>query len=437
MAGRPLTEGAVRALRCPSCGASVPLRAMGWAQTVVCAQCASVLDPTTPELSILARGTKREHVVPRIPLGTRADWRGAPFEVIGFQVRRITVDEVHYYWQEYVLFNPYHGFRYLTEYEGHWSDVVPLPALPEEVRDRHHPYANHAGTTFKHFQTAEAETGYVIGEFPWEARVGDRVIARDFVSPPYMLSAEATPDEETWSLGEYVDAKEVWRAFGLGGEPPPPRGIYANQPSPHAAAKGILSLFLLFALLLAAGWVTRLSTARRAVVHSARFTYEPARPEGLQAVVTPAFELTGGSATVEVATRTTLTNQWMALDVSLIDERSGRTVDLGREIGYYEGVDSEGRWTEGNANDRVRFGPVPAGRYFMRIAPSGGQPSGAPIAYTVNVRHDVPVSLHFIVALLLLAVPPVFVGLRHAHFESQRWMESDHAPVSAGSDDDE
>ncbi len=33
------------------------------------------------------------------------------------------MEGVAYSWHEYVLFNPYKGFRYLTEYDGHWNDT--------------------------------------------------------------------------------------------------------------------------------------------------------------------------------------------------------------------------------------------------------------------------------------------------------------------------
>jgi len=36
------------------------------------------------------------------------------WEVIGFQVRTIRVQGIDYSWGEYLLFNPYEGFRYLT-----------------------------------------------------------------------------------------------------------------------------------------------------------------------------------------------------------------------------------------------------------------------------------------------------------------------------------
>ena len=71
------------------------------------------------------------------------------------------------------------------------------------------------GETFKHFQTATAETYFVLGEFPWQVRVGDKARTRDFVAPPRMLSEEQTDDETTWSLGTYTPAAQIWSAFGL------------------------------------------------------------------------------------------------------------------------------------------------------------------------------------------------------------------------------
>ena len=50
--------------------------------------------------------------------------------VAGFQERTINSDGVDYHWYEYLLFNPYAGYRYLTEYSGHWNDVTVCHALP-------------------------------------------------------------------------------------------------------------------------------------------------------------------------------------------------------------------------------------------------------------------------------------------------------------------
>jgi len=51
--------------------------------------------------------------------------------VIGYQQRTIKAGGEQYSWSEYLLFNPYREFRYLTEYAGHWNVVSTINALPE------------------------------------------------------------------------------------------------------------------------------------------------------------------------------------------------------------------------------------------------------------------------------------------------------------------
>ena len=102
-----------------------------------------------------------------------------PYDVIGFQQRSIEVEGQRYAWDEYVLFNPYHGFRYLTDYNGHWNDVTTVHERPVvgERRGRGRPCA--LGDDFKQFQHAVARTDFVLGEFPWRVRVGEKVVTDD------------------------------------------------------------------------------------------------------------------------------------------------------------------------------------------------------------------------------------------------------------------
>ncbi|MGZ8412396.1 MAG: DUF4178 domain-containing protein [Gemmatirosa sp.] len=443
MAAPALSARAVRAMNCPSCGAAIVLRGFAWTQTVACASCTAVLDAKDPNLAILQGAAARMRVEPLIPLGTRGEWKGAPFEVIGFQQRTIRSGEGTWSWREYLLFNPYQGFRYLTEYDGHWNDVVPIQALPQ-IGSGAHPVATLGRDSFKHFQTARVETTFVIGEFPWEVRTGDHVEVHDYVAPPRALSAETTDDETTWSLGTYVDGEAVWRAFALPGRPPAPRGVYSNQPSPHTgkvraqwAAFGVLAALLLLVLL------GRAVTARNAEVFSRQYLFSGAAattdtpaPATGAAFVTPPFALEGARANVVVETDAALDNQWLFVEYALIDEATGRTYDFGREMSFYSGTDGDGRWTEGSPRDRARIGGVPGGRYFLRIEPSG-DPAGRAIAYTVRVRRDVPNFVYYALGLLVLVLPPVVGTLRAAGFETQRWAESDHAPSTDDTEEDD
>src|ERR1700747_3007263 len=108
-----------KALNCSQCGAAIILRSLGHAETVVCASCHSILDAKDPRLQVLQKFQAITGVdPPLIPLGTRGKLRGTDYEVIGFQRRGIKVEGISYYWREYVLFNPYKGIRYLSEYNG-------------------------------------------------------------------------------------------------------------------------------------------------------------------------------------------------------------------------------------------------------------------------------------------------------------------------------
>ncbi|MDF1503354.1 DUF4178 domain-containing protein [Roseisolibacter sp. H3M3-2] len=443
MAAATLRPGAVRSLSCPSCGAAVVLRGLAWTQTVACASCSAVLDARDPNLAVLQRAASRMRVEPLIPLGARGDWRGAPYEVIGFQQRTIRTPDGAWSWREYLLFNPYRGFRYLTEYDGHWTDVVPLQALPE-VGGGAHAAAAYEGRAYKHFQTARAETTFVLGEFPWEVRVGDVAEARDYVAPPHGLSAESTDDETTWSKATYVDAAEIWRAFKVEGRPPSPQGVYSTQPNPLAArARARWAAFAVLAALLMLTLFGRAVLSANREVFSRQYVYRgttvpdaPAAPGA--AFVTPTFELPGGPSNVVVETEASVDNQWLFVEYALIDEATGQAYDFGREVSYYSGRDSDGNWTEGSKRDRARIGAVPGGRWFLRVEPSGDA-AGRSIAYTVRVRRDVPTLAYYLLALVALAVPPVVGTLRSASFETRRWAESDHAPSSDddGGDDDE
>src|SRR5207253_3722549 len=99
---------------------------------------------------------------------------------------------------------------------------------------------------------------------------------KDYVDPPRILSSEQSAGETTWSMGEYVSGEQIWRAYSLPGSPPPPTGVYANQPAPFARAAGpVWTAFGAFAavVLLAAAW--RMGFCSPPVVFEHPYQYLP------------------------------------------------------------------------------------------------------------------------------------------------------------------
>jgi hypothetical protein len=421
----------VKGLNCPKCGAAIQLRSGELAQTVVCSSCAAILDAKDPNLRVLQEFQGKLRYTPIIPLGARGTLKGDPYEVIGFQRRGIRVDDTDYYWSEYLLWNPYKGFRYLTEYDGHWNDVVVLKKTPEETSVGKWAVAKYLGETFKHFQTAIAETKFVLGEFPWEVRFGDKATTRDFVSPPHMLSEEMTESETTWSLGTYVTPKYVWEAFKLPGAPRAPVGVYANQPDPGSSHAGELGkIFLVFAAILFLFMIVRQVTARREQVFRETYTVASHNPDST-AFVTPLFNLQGRTSNVRLTLQTTLSNNWAYFGLALINEETGTAYDFGREVSYYSGYDSDGSWSEGSTVDRVTIPSVPSGRYYLRVQPELGTDNLVPLSFVLIVQRDIPALARFFVVFGLLAIPPILAAFRHQAFEQMRWRESDHAPSTS------
>jgi hypothetical protein len=419
-----------KSLSCPNCGATVELRGFAHTLNAVCPSCLSILDTSTPELQILQTFQVRERIQPKIALGTRGTFNGTAWEVIGFQERSVQSGEDSYSWDEYLLFNPYKGFRYLTEYCGHWNMVRVLSRLPEPARARGRAATRLDGHTYAAFDAMTATTSYVIGEFPWQIRRGDSARCEDYISPPYMLSAEQTDGEVTWSLGEYWPGPKIWQAFRLPGSPPYPQGTFANQPSPYAGKTGSawrtwlwlnVALFALMIVFLA-------MKSSREVFHQ---DYVYAGKNSEAAFVTPTFQLSGGDKNVEVGARANIDNDWIYLSFALINDETGQTFDFAREVSYYH--DSDG--TEGSRNNSVVIPSVPGGRYYLRIEPEMS-PTSRSTSYEIFVRRDVPIYSYFWIAALLLLIPPAVTTYRSMAFEGRRWRESDYAPASSSGGND-
>lgn len=251
---------AVRRLACPSCGGPLELRAPGRSQRLACPWCGALADvraeagreeaeqggdelgPAAVEaLAALENATWK----PTLALGSRGRFEGVPWEIIGAMVRSVVEEGIEYAWTEYLLFNPYRGFRWLVEdTQRHWSLVDLLPCLP--TGDRR---VAHDGDTWRLFQAGQARVRRVLGEFTWEIRVGDVARTADYVAPPQMLSREEADGEVVWSRGTWLPAAEVGRAFGV--SLPAGTGVAAHQPNPYlepgwrrttAAGYGVLGL---------------------------------------------------------------------------------------------------------------------------------------------------------------------------------------------------
>lgn len=424
----------VDAFNCPKCGGPVVLRAPEVSQVAVCGACGATLDVSDVNVKILQAYAGAVRGKPLIPLGSKGKLFDDVFEVIGYLVRKVNQDGDIYRWREYLLRHPEKGFRWVTEYDGHWNEAhmvenVPPSGFPgQDILFRDLP--------FKHFQASKPVVDYVLGEFYWKVQEGESVALNDYISPPYMLSSEKGKREITWTIGRYIEPSDLWNAFSLPGEPPPRYGVFANQPNPYApsARSRRLTAVVLCGLAIVV-FALGAFFARSKTVLNQSFSFNSS--EGEPSRVSDFFTLDGHTSNLEVNTWANVDNSWIYLGMALINGDTGQALDFGREISYYHGRDSDGPWSEGGQTDQVFLPEVPPGRYYLRLEPEKDGAGRYPVSnfnYTVALRQDVPRASFLFLALFLIALPWGIVEYFHFAFERDRWAESDH-PWAANNDD--
>lgn len=432
---------AAKALTCPGCGGGVELRAAGYTVHVACQYCGSILDVTQAQVKLVARYHQAAAAL-EIPLGTRGMLRDVEWEVIGYLQRS---ENGAYGWEEYLLFNPYHGYRWLVNVRGGWSlgeqlTVIPVWATYDQFR---------VGEEFyRHFFTdGEAQVDYVLGEFFWRVAVGERVATADWVRPGAMLSREANASEVSWTRNEWLPPVEMKRAFGI--KPATPWPPLPHQPSPWGAwlwtglklGAAAFACLLVFAILFGGTqW-------------SAAGTFPIAADGRAQSVTLGPVSLPRRYQSVHLrADVPRLENGWVDLDYSLVDRKTQQVFEAYGAAERYSGTDSDGAWTEGSRGTAVSIASVPAGTYDLVVeykanrwtgardysaVDAGWMAVGNEPQVAVEMRQGVLYGSNLWIALFLIAAPLLFALIRHLHFETARQRESDFAPVGDDEEDDE
>ena len=427
------------ALGCPNCGGPLALKAPDKAERVTCPNCNSLLDVNQGNLSYLkALNPTQADVNFVLPVGAEGIFSGdVKFRIIGAVVRSVQMDGIHYYWHEYLLYNPSIGFRWLVHSDNHWNFVEPVnpaeveAAMGSTIFTSTPTMVNYGGTKHKIFQDAQAVIEYVKGEFYWRVEQGETVRAIDYVAAPVMLSQEITANEVNWSAGVYLTNAEVEKAFGIT-DLPKPWSVGPNQPftGRFYYTWGLLPLALLFVVAI---FMIPLSGLTKEVM-SETLTLPPSAPTAPQVVFSKPFELKG-NRNVRISATASFNNSGADLDIDLINEQNNEVESVNIPISYFQGVEDGESWSEGSPSDDATMSSQPDGKYTLRVEGSLENIT-QPLQINLKVEQNVVRGVNFICALLILAIVPIIGLIRKISFESSRWKDSMFSTSSSGSSDD-
>jgi ssDNA-binding Zn-finger/Zn-ribbon topoisomerase 1 len=425
--------GAIQ-ISCPRCGGPLDLRAPE-TERVACPNCGSLLDAAQGKLRFL-EALKPPPVKPIIPLGATGDLAGTRYTVIGFMVRSVEFEGVRYFWEEYLLYEPRAGFRWLVRSDDQWSFVEPVP--PGEVMADERA-AQFRGQRFKIFQHATARVEHVLGEFYWKVTVGEQVRASDYVRPPLMLSREvstgaavnnrhATPEETgeiNWSLGTYMRPREVEKAFNISGLPRP-SNVAPNQPFLYKRIYLYWAIF--FALTCGYGLLSVIVSAIRSrTIFQQTYQFQPlAGPDATQIVFSATPLTIDPRQNLTVYAAANIDNTWVGIEGDLINEETGLVQQFSLPIEYYYGVEDGESWSEGSRSTSASISALPAGKYTLRLE-AQWEKWQQPVTVNVRIEEGTPRLGYLLLALVGVSLIPAIVLYKHIKFESRRWADSDYS----------
>ncbi|MDI1228980.1 MAG: DUF4178 domain-containing protein [bacterium] len=420
-------KAAIRKFNCPSCGGEIQIRAVGHTLTAVCAHCGTVIDTSDERFSVIEDvRTKLRPTL--IEIGQRGTFDGIEWETIGYVLKSDRTGQ--YFWDEYLLFNPYHGFRFLVQMDGHWSFVR---VVKEDFQRMSFVttvwYQEHS---FQAFLRDQPVVQYVKGEFYWRIKKGDTATTEDYVCPPYMLSFEKVQGEETASLCEYTLPDVVQAAFTLQSMPRR-KGVGPNQPS----AFDFKSIMRVGAIAAAVALVIHIGSASMSAsqtIVSINATHVAG--DQTRTFTTDPFTIPSTS-NVYVKTGAQVSNSWAELNLSFVNEATKEIFELSQGMEFYFGSDSDGPWREGDPNADGYLSSVPPGTYRLTYdVESDTLQKGLTQPISIAAARDVTPPGNFFWTLFLLLFYPGIAWLRSSSFENRRWENSDF-PRSGGDEGDE
>jgi hypothetical protein len=364
---------------------------------------------------------------------------GTLWETIGYMER--TDQTGIYTWSEYLLFNPLKGFRWLTEYNGHWSFVVTTKDTPKKGNPTQVKYHN---TKYQLFNKGTATVSYVVGEFYWQVRINEVVDLMEYISPPEILSMERSSEEIVWSIGQYTEADKVKEAFQIETPMPIQSGVAPSQPSTFTeeTTSKIRNFWLSFLGILFFIQIGFCIGNSRETVYSGQIEFTPSSTEKTKA--TPSFEVKDRSTSLDIRFSSPVNNSWLEIGVDLVNDENGDIVEFEQGIEYYTGTDSDGAWTEGSTSTTEKVPSISKGKYHLNLEVTGPGLAVAtsidplsPVKQEQSVVLDVEVKTgatlwsNFFLAVILLSLYPIFILWKRRRFEVSRWSESDFSPYNS------
>ena len=417
---------------CPKCNHKMPRYTGTRSQYFSCGQCCTYFSDIGHVIKIEGDFVKK--MESRIPKGAIAEFDNVSYVVVGLLIGKEVAS--FYYWNEYLLYNPDHGYITLSEYNGHWNLVQPITS-PSKSGSSY----SYERVKYELFSKYSMFYAAADGEFGWNLIPKNDTKVHEYIAPPYSLLREEHEGSIEWYQAQYITPKEVRDAFKKSTkiDTAAPKGAYSNAPNtykdlPEVALK--YSIVAIGALILVVLLQSFIVPSARVFSETMSIDTVSSKTLAAKTFVSQDFNLnsTTGYSSLRVVLEAPVDNSWVEAEVNLINQKTDDEFNTELGVEYYHGVDGGESWSEGETSNDKILSMVPDGTYRLSITPHTETVpnfNNAPMdyktkSYTIHIDQNTTITSNYVLVVLLIIAYPIYAYIKRNGKESSRWALSEY-----------
>ena len=414
---KPTTHSVV----CPQCRNLISYYDYPRSNHFGCPECSCFFRHNSNGTNAIIRTFQKENkVTPDFPFGTKLKNN----TLVAVVSKRDPRED--FWWTEYLFAQPESDYYVtLADVDGYWMLTVRDPS--GEHYNNQKTYNGAFATPLVSYQF---EVMYAEGEFNWDICNDEKLTTNEFISNENVLINEFGNSQSDWYKGVFVYPADLATRLSVPMQNLSPRRFF-NPKTFYPAWKHMPKTATIFTgcFMLIAFVMSMMNPEK--TVYSGEYACVQdtaawnATTATIFPAVTPNFHISSrGRARVSV-TANGLDNNWLELEFSMVNNKTGEEFEGDKTIEYYHGYSDGESWSEGSNNDDITFSGVPEGEYHLNIYPTAppetikNRDGTLGNGYSVSVAQSSNLTANFIFTLLLLLGYPIIQFYRKKTYEQK------------------
>ncbi|UPQ75031.1 DUF4178 domain-containing protein [Chryseobacterium nepalense] len=346
---------------CPVCKTENTIDADFEISEYVCKSCSNLIDISK---NISAKVVKKpvESVV--LEVGQKGIIDGTDYTVTGIIIRKYgsTV-----FWREYYLKDKKGGNAFLSESDGHWVflHVINAMDVKKKLNDK---VAEFHMKNYRWYETTQCTIHAAAGFFEDSLNFSISNY-KEYVNGTQMISQEQSGSNTEFFFGKHISKYKVKKAFNILSLPNY-SGIGIVQPF-YVNVTQAINILAVSALIICLIQLYVVGTRTNALVFEQEINFADVADKEM---VSKSFELSGGSAPLNVEVSSNVDNSWANVGLGLVNEKNNEIVFASKDIEQYHGYEDGENWSEGSQRESFNFCGVAPGNYHFVISAERQEP---------------------------------------------------------------